>query len=251
MRVAWLADEHDPPGGAELTQAEFRAAAAKDAKVIDCPPDELERARDCDVACVFNTVTYPRETVGALDGKRVVRYWNDLAPHGDPGLKAWLCERATNVFCSPLHRERFPFEHENGELVPPPVNLARFRAAQNGHDRKGTVCVGSWMNFGKAPHLAAEWGAQNGGVDFYGGGPLAPEGSTAVEYDDLPSVLARYRTFVFLPTAVEPFGRAVVEAWAAGCDVIVNSLVGARHWIENEPEKLETAAQDFWRLVCE
>jgi len=41
----------------------------------------------------------------------------------------------------------------------------------------------------------------------------------------------------------------VVEAHAAGCSIITNSLVGSRHWIREEPDKLETAGEDFWRVV--
>ena len=63
-----------------------------------------------------------------------------------------------------------------------------------------------------------------------------------------PEILGRYERFVFLPTTVEPFGRAVVEAWAAGCELIVNRNVGALHWLEN-PAGLRTAAADFWSLV--
>jgi glycosyltransferase involved in cell wall biosynthesis len=54
---------------------------------------------------------------------------------------------------------------------------------------------------------------------------------------------------VFLPSGLEPFCRTVAEAWAAGCEVVTNRLVGALHWIENEPEKLESAAADFWEVV--
>jgi hypothetical protein len=40
-----------------------------------------------------------------------------------------------------------------------------------------------------------------------------------------------------------------VEADAAGCKVITNRLVGARYWLEKAPDKLESAADDFWKLV--
>ena len=45
MRVGWLFDQGEAIGGAELTQAEFRAAAPDGVEVIDCPPDQIE---DCD-----------------------------------------------------------------------------------------------------------------------------------------------------------------------------------------------------------
>lgn len=259
MKVAWLADPGNLDGsigGAELTQAEFAAAAPPDVEVVPVPRDELERLLDCDLACVFNSVFYPKETIRALTGTPVVRYWNDLAPHGAPELTEWLVDRATNVFCSPLHRERFPWQSDKGSmhaLIPPPVDLSRFRYAAesvNG-DRQGAVSVAAWMNPGKAPHLVAEWARAEGHVDFYGGGPYAPRGSMPVDYEDMPALLARYQTFVFLPTAVEPFGRLVAEAWAAGCQIVTNKLVGARYWLTEDPEKLETAADDFWKLVLE
>ena len=111
MRVAWLADAYDPPGGAELTQAEFRAAAPAGVEVVDCPPGALERLAGCDVACLHNSVTYPAETVDALAGKPALRYWHDLARGGgpgDPALVRWALDHATSVFTSPLHRDRFP-----------------------------------------------------------------------------------------------------------------------------------------------
>ena len=65
----------------------------------------------------------------------------------------------------------------------------------------------------------------------------------------MPELLAKYERFVFLPMVLEPFGRTVVEAWAAGCAVVTNGLVGARYWIERDDGAIESAASDFWELV--
>jgi glycosyltransferase involved in cell wall biosynthesis len=62
-------------------------------------------------------------------------------------------------------------------------------------------------------------------------------------------LLASYKTFVFLPSVIEPFGRVVAEAYAAGCEIVTNNLVGARDWITEKPDALESAAEDFWK-VC-
>ena len=51
-------------------------------------PGALEALAGCDVACVHNTVTYPPETVEALAGKPVLRYWHDLARPGSAGRRA-------------------------------------------------------------------------------------------------------------------------------------------------------------------
>lgn len=252
MRVGLLADSGNADGvigGAELTMREFAAQAPAEVVVIACEPDGV--VPDLDAYIVGNVTSYPAGTIEALEGAHVVAYHNDMRPHGDPDLRDWLCREAVNVFCSPLQRERFPHPHEGGELVPPPLDLDRFRnAALASQERSGAVSLGSWQNHAKAPYLAQEWAQGNGGIDFYGGGWLAPRGSTEVVYDEVPEILARYKTFVFLPTALEPFGRAVVEAWAAGCRVITNRLVGARWWITEAPDRLETAADDFWGIVC-
>lgn len=258
MRVGWLADAGNADGtvgGAELTAAEFRAAAPEGVEVGLLAPTELELVRELDVVCVFNCVTYPAEWAAALAGKPVLRYWNDVAPHGDPHLTRWLVGHATNVFTSPLHQARFPWLNggrPNCKLVAPPVGLQRFKqAADHPGQRAGAVAVGPWMNPGKAPHLAAEWARQQGvELHFYGGGPFAPATSQPVGYHDMPEVLARYQTFVHLPSVLEPFGRGVVEAWAAGCQIVVNRLVGSRWWIEEAPDRLERSAAEFWALVA-
>jgi glycosyltransferase involved in cell wall biosynthesis len=131
------------------------------------------------------------------------------------------------------------------------VDLARFEAAAaevNG-SRSGAVSVGQWRNYGKAPHRAAEWAEAHGGIDFFGAGVFAPRGSQEVAYDDMPALLARYSTFVHLPIVIEPFGRLVAEAWAAGCEIVTNNLVGAKWWITESPDALYTAGEDFWRTV--
>jgi glycosyltransferase involved in cell wall biosynthesis len=259
MKIGWLADPGNADGtlgGAELTQREFRQAKPKGVSTVTVKPDQLEKLRDVDVVCVFNSVHYPEQTVSALAGKRVVRYFNDVAPHGDPRLTRWLIANADCVFTSPLHLERFPWingHKPSTHLIPPPVQLDRFREAFKRHSqRAGAVALGPWMNPGKAPHRAAEWAAQQGvQIDFYGGGPFAPPGSQPLAYEQVPGTLARYEWFVHLPAVLEPFGRTVVEAWAAGCKPVVNGLVGAAYWLERDRDRLETAANDFWEVVTD
>jgi glycosyltransferase involved in cell wall biosynthesis len=259
MRVAWLADAFDPPGGAELTQAEFRAAAPADFEVVDCPPDRLERIAGCDVACVHNSVTYPPETVEALEGTPAVRYWHDLARPGGPGspvLVRWALDHATNVLTSPLHRDRFPHALERPpRLVPPAIRLSRFAAGARKRQR-GTCWLGSALHAGKGLVQAFEWAEEHEPVDFWGPLPYPVADTERIRVRGpvppahVPEILALYRRFLFLPSTVEPFGRAVVEAWASGCELVVNRNVGALHWLEH-PDALETAARDFWAIVEE
>jgi glycosyltransferase involved in cell wall biosynthesis len=245
-RIGWLADKGPTVGGAELTQAEFRAAVPDAIEIVDCPPGEVRD--DCDIYVIHNCVLYEPADFEVIGTRFAVKYHHDVGPHVRPEVKDWLRENTIEVCCSPIQAEYMGLA---AACIPPPVDLQRFRDAAetvNG-DRRGAVSVGSWRNYGKAPHRAAEWAAGNGGIDFYGDGPFAPRGSQAVPYEQMPTLLAHYETFVFLPAVIEPFGRLVAEAWAAGCEVVTNNLVGARWWIENDPDALETASEAFWGVV--
>lgn len=248
-RVGWIVDEPTAVGGAELTQAEFLAAAPAEVEVVPCPAGDVDPT--CDRYAVHNCVQYTIHDIQPIVGRPVVKYHHDVGPWIQPELRGWLSEHATHVCCSPIQADYMGLT--DAVCIPPPIDVARFEAA--GRDvngsRRGSVCVASWCNHGKAPHRAAEWAASNGGVDFYGGGMFAPSGSVQVAYDAMPELLARYDTFVYLPTVLEPFGRLVAEAWAAGCRIVTNDLVGAGYWIREAPGSIETAARDFWRTVLD
>lgn len=252
MRIGWLADEHDQPGGAELTQAEFRSAAPEGVEIVDCPPGGVVEGLDTYV--LHNIVSYSYSDYRITLGHRRVKYVHDLWPHGDPEIRTHLLATATLIFCSPIQGDKFG---GTTDPIPPALDLNAFRPTrqQRRHgERKGTCCVGAFMNPGKGGHLLAEWAAKNEPVDVWGWGPCLPRGAGVslkgpVDRAELPSLLASYERFVFLPTAIEPFGRAVVEAWAAGCEIVTNNLVGARYYLEEAQEKLDSAAEDFWDIV--
>jgi hypothetical protein len=249
VRVGWLADSAGVLGGAELTSAEFRAAAPDGVEVVDCPHGAV--IDHLDIYVVQNCVQYTLDDFRCTGIKRIVKYWHDVGPHVQEGVREWLDTAAEYVCCSPLQADAMSIDPV--AIIPPPVDLSRFEeaAASSNGNRRGNVSVGSWRNYGKAPHRVAEWGAQNGGVDFYGGGMFAPGESREIPYESMPELLASYERFVFLPSVLEPFGRVVAEAWAAGCEIVTNDLVGAKWWITERPEAIETAAEDFWRVVLD
>ena len=245
MRVGWLQDDPGYVGGAELTMAEFRSAAPRGVEVVDCPPGGVAK---CDVYVVGNCLGYD---LGEIEGMvrrsgTVVRYHHDVARAPVDGLftEVRRFNRVRHAFCSPLQRARMGME---GELIPPALDLDRFRALRSSNHRHGACCVGR-MAYGKGLELIAEYPEP---VDVYSSVPVRSERSARYRgaAADVPATLAQYEKFVFLPTALEPFGRAVVEAWAAGLDLVVNRNVGALYWIEYDQPALETAAADFWRLV--
>jgi hypothetical protein len=264
MRIGWLADTSNMKGGAELTQEEFRAAVPPDIEIVDCPPGEVDVT--CDRFVVQNCVTYFLPDFLPLEGKPTVKYWHDVGPWVQQGVRGWLDANATSIYCSPLQYEYMArlggaglgtasLGSAGGDAIciPPPIDLRRFVEAAdrvNGQ-RRGSVSVASWRNHGKAPHRVAEWAAEHGPVRFFGDGVFAPPGSQGVPYQQMPELLASFERFVFLPNVVEPFGRLVAEAWAAGCELIVNGNIGATYWIQESPEAIETAGEDFWNVVLE
>ena len=113
---------------------------------------------------------------------------------------------------------------------------------------RGACWLGSALHAGKGLLQAFEWAEANEPVDFWGALPFGRRSRARMRVkgpvppDHVPDdPAAATERFVFLPTHAEPFGRAVVEAWAAGCELIVNRNVGALHWLEH-PTALESAA---------
>jgi hypothetical protein len=73
--------------------------------------------------------------------------------------------------------------------------------------------------------------------------------------DEVLDVLERCRTFVYLPRALEPAGRMLLESRFLGCDVVANAhtgVCGESWWNLDDERALEVvrdAPSRFWRLV--
>jgi hypothetical protein len=242
VKVGWLQDDHGYVGGAEMTAAEFRAAKPDEVEIIHCRPGE--EWPECDVYVVNNAVQYTPEELEPLKGK-VVKYAHDLFLHDFNGSRAWLREHARWIFCSPAQRERMELD---GATIPPALKIRTDFTA----DRTGeTVSIAQWRNPGKGASALSHMGIS---VDAYGPGPFQPFGPS-VNYrgelppERVPEVLATYKQFVFVPFEFEPFCRTVVEAYYAGCELTINGLIGARHYLEHDRDALFTAGEDFWAEV--
>ena len=139
---------------------------------------------------------------------------------------------------------------EKVELLPSWVDLDRFRPRVR--TSLTSACCGSRTSSPerRAGYLAVQQWAENHDVPFDAYGRGCPNGP--VRYEDVPSLMAAHRWYghAMGDGDYEPYGRATIEAWAAGCHLIVGEEVGAVWWIENHPDKLETAHTDFgswWR----
>jgi hypothetical protein len=251
VKVGWLQDDHGYIGGAEMTAAEFRAAAPGDVEIVDCPPQANAIDYDCDAYVVHNAVQYSTDELAPLAGKPVTKYAHDVFPFSPWGSREWLRENARWVFCSPAQKERMGLE---GVCIPPPLDIRANRTQRRNGKREGIVSLSQWRNPGKGGALLAEWAEGYGPVDVFGPGPFIPQGPGInycgeVAQEDVPELLAGYETFVFLPFDFEPFCRTVAEAHFAGCQVITNDLIGARYWLEENPDGLLNASENFWSVV--
>ena len=257
MNVAFVYDNGNADGtkgGAELTMEGFAACCPSEVAITDI--------KEAEVVVVGNCVQFNPGLIPSLIDKKVYRYHHDLARHEDRVLRAWLDENAEHIFTSPMHRQRYGIQWDHGirdcPIIPPQIDFELFRPnrQQRRHPERHGVCsVAAWQNPGKGGDLVSAWARDNDvRVDVYGPGAFVPTGSNtvfcgALEPDQLAPVLHQYERMVFLPLAVEPFGRCVAEAWVAGCELVVNENVGVKWFIENDQDALHTAGKDFWGLI--
>jgi glycosyltransferase involved in cell wall biosynthesis len=257
MKIGWLADDPGYKGGAELASDELIAHAPAWAEIVRWP--EWRVGQDVDAYVVQNCARYNRTAIPALSQKPVIKQIHDVWPVADPIFKEWLLANAAlTFFYSPLHMTAFPEFKRPYAMVPNPIDPAPYRAARETVARgPGAVWLGR-MEQGKGIDQAIAWAEdQETRLDFYGFGTwvdrVRPPGEYLgpVDYTDVPARLAGYKTFVMLPDGLEPFCRTVIEAWMAGCELVVNRNCGALWWLENNPGALSDGAGLFWRIVKE
>lgn len=237
-------------GGAELAMIAFAKQRPEEVQITD--------AEQAEVLIIGNCTSFEPDLAESFEG-RIIRFHHDLARHEDERLRQILEERAEHIFTSPLHVEQYEWEGDY-KLIPPTPDLGRFkpnRQRRRQGKREGVVSVGAWQAPNKGGHLVSRVAMeQNLTIHAYGFGPYPPAGENIefhgeIDPTNLPAVLWSYEQFVYLPFAPEPFGRCVAEAYAAECDVLTNDLVGAKWWIENKPEALFTANDDFWKILLD
>ena len=253
VKVAWLADAFELAGRRRADRR--RSSAPRRRRGVESStarPARWSALAGCDVACVHNSVTYPAETVEALAGKPVLRYWHDLARPGSAGRPAAdpLGARARDerlhlaAAPRPLPARASPGERASDPARDRPRALTRAQARKR---PRGACWLGSGQHAGQGAAAGVRVG-RGATSRSTSGGTLAVAETAARRASRARSRTTTCRRscgsterFVFLPTHPEPFGRAVVEAWAAGCELIVNRNVGALHWLEH-PDALERAA---------
>lgn len=80
-------------------------------------------------------------------------------------------------------------------------------------------------------------------------GPIQGTWLGPMDYEKLPEIYNRARTFAHLPKWIEPMGRTVVEAALCGCELVLNDRVGVTSYEPQdwqEPRRVQHNAELFW-----
>jgi glycosyltransferase involved in cell wall biosynthesis len=265
VKIGWLADQVGIVGGAELS-GQMLVNQAPDWAEIEFCPQSRRPPDDIEVWMLQNVVTYgQRWTEPLSNGAPLIKHFRDPWHQGDVIFRRWVLDHASMViFNSPMAADHCPWPIPFGvrkEMCPPPVDIAAFeRAALPDDEREGNVFVGR-VDFNKGIHRAIDWAlVHDKTLDVYGPGRLnVPEQMQnqiavhgPVPYAEMPGIFGRAKRFVFLPAGEESYSRTTVEAWAAGCELVIDkSKIGAWRWIAHAPEQItmKVAVNRFWGIV--
>jgi glycosyltransferase involved in cell wall biosynthesis len=168
-------------------------------------------------------------------------------------------ESAANLFVSPLHRRVIDGLLAIGQkppsfLVRPLIDPDQLIPARTGGPRDiERLFLGAFVKAKGSEEILRRW--PNGDVTVVG--PPTPEALRYPGYrggvpaSGVPSLLARTQKVLLLPTWPEPFGRVAVEAALAGCELEVNSHVGAVSFGLDlaDPGNWRGSAEDAWEFI--
>lgn len=261
VTIGWLTDRPPFTGGTEISSKILLDAVPDGIEVVQCPPHK--RPLPVDAFIIQNCISYGQCWIEELAKKPVIKQVRDRWHVGDPVLRRWLLDESrVLIFSSPLHLENFPYEVDTRfELVPPPVDVERFKraVARSTQDRRGNIWLGR-IHPAKGIGPAIDWAIRNKeAIDFYGyfgyqgGNNLVTPGFAYYQgpytQDELPDLLARYERFIFMPVEPEAFSRTTVEAWASGCELVLDGDIGALWWMHQRPGDIARGSELFWEVV--
>ncbi len=259
MKIGWMQDRVGFVGGTEIScETLIKNAPDWIDEIHLCEANK--RPPEVDLFIIQRGVSYDSRWIEVLQDTPFVLHLRDPWTVGDPVFKRWALDNAkTIIFNSPnaIKYFVFPVDQEKIALVPPPVDVAKFKAASQ-EERRGNIFVGR-VGPTKGAHIAVDYAIRTGEqMDFYGQNSglyeyeNLPRNITFhgfTDYNKLPQIMGKAKTFHLYPMWVETYGRVVVEAWAAGCDLMVEGNVGALWWIEHQPDLIPHGIKIFWDTI--
>jgi len=253
MKIGWMIDPGLPRAGMVLSVEAF--AAASPYELVLCSPDK--RPPDNLDAFVCHGDLFNQRWIEVLADKPFMAHRHGGWYVGDPVMRRWILNNADLItFNSPKQRELFRYEVNVPEdFVPLPIDVERFKDAQNGCDRTKDVIFLGLILPAKGISYTVDWALENHRpVDFYGVA-MYPQILKEIEphcrykgplsYEEVPSVLASYENFIFTPHEPDLYARVTVEAHAAGCNLILRGDAKALfRWMNLDT--CQRAPQMFW-----
>lgn len=291
LKIAWIQDM-DPMvngGGAELNDRAMILYGLKqwhDIKIIVPSYNISDLEHDYDLAIISNSTTFGTPYYDELERRKVpyVLFVHDAGPQlcryrllfpAEPRCKdvcylrdrwrGYLQRSRLIIWLSSLHRRAWLYGYPDLKnhpyaLVPSAINSFQFYDLH--YERHGALAVNAGALY-KGAENVAKWAAMHPEIKLtlVGGNPegfIFPENveiQGLISYAKMNELYNRHEYFVHLPANVGPFDRTCVEAYLAGCKLVVNKLVGATYWPQFK--KGRTAVSDmclnapdrFWKAV--
>jgi len=253
MRIGVLMDPPQRLGGAGANSWAFNEAAPASVELVPCPPDNVVEGLDAYI--IHNCVMYSKWVIPKLQGKPVFKVIHDIWRDGDTALRAWLIDHATLIMVSPemTKRHNWHGRYKAIHYIPSPIDIDKFTSENT--SRNGRAIWVGRLHYKKGVANAIQWAQDNDyPLDIYGYGDTHIAGEFyrgEIANEKLPALLSDYSRFVFLPTAFDSCPRTTLEAYFAGCELIINDNCGSRYWLENDIPALRSATTDFWRVITD
>ena len=270
MKILWIADfstkEHK--GGAQQTNNIMIKEGRKRGHTIDISlgGSLIDFKSDYDLVVLNNITKYERAEIEALvASQKCVRYEHDYwVAREYPELYSKV---KSNIFLSPLHLEGIEkivgYKIENYHLVPSPVPSSIFKNSEGKREKGSILWVGNLCET-KGSFELIDYIAENPEHKFYIVG-FGVDIDKVKDYEnveyvgqlemrDIVKYYQRCESFYHRPRYDEAFGRAVVEAYLCGCNLIANSNIGALSWdwdfSDYDLIKKNVQSQDkFWNIL--
>ena len=265
MKVYWIHDFKASQwlGGAQLTNEYMIASSPM--QVVSVYPENFNRNElDGNLLILNNTGLFKKSDLAwIIETQKYVKYEHDYsfckhrhATEHDCNITCkdtldfytgMFQNSLLNIFLSPLHRDVYlkymDLDKSKIHLQPSPINVDRFWYA--GPKEEMYIAVGEDAWHKGSDLIKQEFPA----LKFLGG-------KNKVPYEEIHRYYRLAKYFVHKPRWIEPFGRAVAEAYCAHCQLLVNNKIGflSYPWDYKDRDfvfiQLRRAPTQFWDKIC-
>ena len=276
-QVAWLSDYtlEDRPGGCQETN-QVMINAGKElglnietVRPKDCENWELDKFKEYKLIIINNLTLFPAKTLNyIIDNCKYIRYEHDYASLDRlKEIPKLFDNSVANIFLSPLHRNQFikrvRLEYKKIHLQPSPV--LGFKSLDIEREKDLIVYAGL-LSYGKGLRNVVDFMNRNKDLRLevysWNHADYIHEFNTtnikfigAKKNEELIEVYNKANYFIHMPDWQEPFGRAVMEAYYSGCNLLLNNKLGCRSydwdWTNHDEmiERNNNHANDFWDFI--